>query len=486
MKMLRAVPLLGGLSVMVPGLAQEGLPGVEWVRTFGESRTHERGRSVVQSNDGDFVIAGAGGSTGNFETGRALLLRLDAHGARDESRWPSNPRLFPMLIDARAIRGTSDGGFVVAGFARHASRWDGYVLKLDKNAEIDPGWAVNPRTFGGDRDDGARAVWPTEDGGVVVAGSTSVAARDTRGYVSKLDARGELDDAWTENPRILGSRGLDTFHGVIQTSDGGYLVVGRTSDQEGLSVDAWFLRLNVRGELDEGWSENPRTIAGHELAHDVEEAPDGGYLILTRSGLLKIDRSGEPDDSWSENPRILDGNLSGMDVTNDGGIVVCGSLLEDVLVIKLDEFGDVDRSWPENPMTFGGPEHDFSHDIRQTTDGGYVVVGKTKSQWGDLYAVKLAPVTVPFRRGDVTADGAVNLSDAVFALNYLFLAASAPSCEDTADSDDNGTVNLSDVVFLLNAIFLGGAPLSPPSLDCAPDPTHDDPLDCLTFDACPI
>ncbi len=90
-----------------------------------------------------------------------------------------------------------------------------------------------------------------------------------------------------------------------------------------------------------------------------------------------------------------------------------------------------------------------------------------------------------FRRGDVDGSGEVNLSDAVFTLNGLFLAGPSPNCLDATDSDDNGEVNLTDAVFTLNHLFLAGPSLPPPgSLSCGVDPTVDG-LSCDDDPACP-
>lgn len=86
--------------------------------------------------------------------------------------------------------------------------------------------------------------------------------------------------------------------------------------------------------------------------------------------------------------------------------------------------------------------------------------------------------TDSFLRGDANADGSVNISDAVFALQFLFQGRGAPFCLDAADVDDDGRVNITDPVFLLQFLFQSGsAPPSPGSLVPGPDPTPDD-LDC--------
>jgi hypothetical protein len=72
----------------------------------------------------------------------------------------------------------------------------------------------------------------------------------------------------------------------------------------------------------------------------------------------------------------------------------------------------------------------------------------------------------PFRRGDVNADGKVDLSDGVATLNFLFLGGAATSCPDAADANADGDIEIADAVFTFTYLFLGGK--EPP----APGPTE--------------
>src|SRR6266508_4172226 len=61
-----------------------------------------------------------------------------------------------------------------------------------------------------------------------------------------------------------------------------------------------------------------------------------------------------------------------------------------------------------------------------------------------------------FLRGDSNADGAVDLSDAVFTLAFLFSGGSAPACREASDANDDGATDLSDPIYTLSFLFLGG------------------------------
>jgi M6 family metalloprotease-like protein len=62
-----------------------------------------------------------------------------------------------------------------------------------------------------------------------------------------------------------------------------------------------------------------------------------------------------------------------------------------------------------------------------------------------------------FLCGDADANGFVNISDAVYLINYIFGGGPAPNPEAAGDADCNGFVNISDAVYLINYIFGGGA-----------------------------
>ncbi|MBI4604716.1 MAG: VCBS repeat-containing protein [Planctomycetes bacterium] len=83
------------------------------------------------------------------------------------------------------------------------------------------------------------------------------------------------------------------------------------------------------------------------------------------------------------------------------------------------------------------------------------------------------PAPVAFRRGEANGDGAVDLSDGVFTLLYLFAGGRSPACRKAADAGDGGAVELTDASFLLNFLFLGGRPPQVPFPACGTDPTGD-------------
>jgi hypothetical protein len=62
----------------------------------------------------------------------------------------------------------------------------------------------------------------------------------------------------------------------------------------------------------------------------------------------------------------------------------------------------------------------------------------------------------PVECGDANADEAVNVSDAVYIINYIFVSGDPPDPMEAADVNCDETVNVSDAVWIINYIFVGG------------------------------
>ncbi len=98
---------------------------------------------------------------------------------------------------------------------------------------------------------------------------------------------------------------------------------------------------------------------------------------------------------------------------------------------------------------------------------------------------------VPFHRGDPNDDGAINITDPIGILEFLFAGAGEPpGCLEAADVNNDGAVNITDPVGLLGFLFGGDGVVAPPgpvSEPCGPDP--DAPgspgdLGCESYTSC--
>ena len=345
-------------SLVLTGPAAAGTPPAQaWNRTLG-GNSDDIASAVQQTTDGGYVVAGRtysnnGDVAGNHGGWDYWVVKLDAAGQMAWNRTLGGSR----WDEAHAVQQTSDGGYVVAGFtysndgdvAGNQGSIDYWVVKLDAAGQM----AWN-RTLGGSSYDEAYAVTQTSDGGYVVAGRTYSNNGDVAGnhgeydcWVVKLDADGQM--AWN---RTLGGSGNDRAYTMQQTSDGGYVIAGETQSNNGDvagnhgGLDCWVVKLDADGNM--AWN---RTLGGSkgDQAYGVDQASDGGYVIAGKT--------------YSN-----DGDVNG--TTKFGG---------DLWVVKLDAAGQINWS-----RTFGGSGWDEARAVQQTSDGGYVVAGYTRSNNGDV------------------------------------------------------------------------------------------------------
>jgi hypothetical protein len=75
-----------------------------------------------------------------------------------------------------------------------------------------------------------------------------------------------------------------------------------------------------------------------------------------------------------------------------------------------------------------------------------------ESHWSDSLSVAI------YTCGDCNDDGIINVADALYIINYLFINGSVPVPIQAGDVNHNGPVDISDVVYLINYLFGGGPP----------------------------
>ena len=91
----------------------------------------------------------------------------------------------------------------------------------------------------------------------------------------------------------------------------------------------------------------------------------------------------------------------------------------------------------------------------------------------DVFRQRNSRGNLSFFRGDSNGDRKVNLSDALYTLDYLFSSTETPSCMDAADANDDGRVDIADPINTLLVLFDGQRSLPPPYPESGRDPTGD-------------
>ncbi|MDR6922170.1 T9SS type A sorting domain-containing protein [Chryseobacterium sp. 2987] len=230
---------------------------MQWQKSLGGS-SYDRARSVQQTSDGGYIIAGGslstdGDVTGNHGQEDFWIVKLDSSG---NIQWEKS--LEGNLADfAESIQQTSDGGYIVAGGSNSVNSEipvtfgiSNYrVAKLDSDGNM-----LWQRYFGGSGNDYPNSIQQTSDEGYIVAGGAASLDGNITGnhglvdyWIIKLDSSGNMQ--WQKS---LGGSQFDETHSIQQTSDGGYILAGMTASADGDITgyhgdgDAWIVKLNAK------------------------------------------------------------------------------------------------------------------------------------------------------------------------------------------------------------------------------------------------
>ena len=171
--------------------------------------------------------------------------------------------------NANSVIETSDQGYLIAGSTRSygVGNDDCWLVKTDFHG--DTLWT---RTFGGNSRDNANSVIETSDQSYLIAGRTeSYGAGDDDYWLVKTDFQG--DTLWT---RTYGGSEDESVSVVIETSDQGYLLAGRTESYGAGDDDYWLVKTDTHGDII--WTQ---TYGGSEdeLVSAIIETSDQGYLL---------------------------------------------------------------------------------------------------------------------------------------------------------------------------------------------------------------
>lgn len=314
------------------------------------------------------------------------------------------------------VQQTEDNGFIIAGYmqSRVGANYDVWLVKTDSLGYVE--WDVR---YGEGGNDKAFYVEQTPDGGYIVVGFKGFdrggGAWDADLWLFKIkpDDQGQGEMDWEQ---VYGDSGTDEEGACVRcTDDGGYIITGRKMDSV-LDYDRlWLIKTDAAGNLDPSWDPNPKLFGGSATTFGEcvsRTEPDEGYVVAGASWLdnsdnayiIKTDDAGNLDPAWATNPQAF-GTPDEPDFayyvqqTSDGGYILAGETRSfgaagmDALVIKLDASGNLDNQWAGNPQSLHNAPDDNGDDrascIQQTSDGGYILAGMTHFNDQDAWLVKM-------------------------------------------------------------------------------------------------
>ena len=294
------------------------------------------------------------------------------------------------------------------------------------------------KTFGGLDDDVPSCFLQTPDGGFLIGGYTysgiggdkTQALKNAPGiadfWIVKTDSLGNKQ--WEKD---LGGVNGEEIDAVIQTSDHGYVLGGMSasnisgdkSEPSWGNFDFWIIKIDSSGNI--LWDKDFGGTSSDQLT-TLQQTNDGGFILGGTSSsntsgnksqdsrgaqdfwIVKTDSAG--DLQWEKDFGGTDADkLYALKQTSDGGYILGGSSwslaggdksgdswgMDDYWVIRLDASGN--RQWDKD---FGGTDSDILYSLEQTSDGGFVLAGRSGSDvsgnkfqplWGgyDFWLVKI-------------------------------------------------------------------------------------------------
>ena len=364
---------------------------ITFQRTYGGSAA-ENGNSVRQTSDGGYIVIG---TTTSFGSGGRDVLVIKTNDLGDTT-WT---KTFGGAVDNEygfCVQQTSDSGYIVSGVASSFTdvAGDMYLIKL--NYTGDTLWT---RTYGGFGYEWGSFVEQTSDGGYILVGQTPVfGAGGFDAYMVKTNSSGDI--SWT---KTYGGSGLEIGSAVHQTTDGGYVLCGQIDTYGAGSGDFYLIKTDTAGNS--SWAK-AYGVPGEEAGVTVKQTSDGGYIIGGSSEstgtlgkdmcLIKTNSIG--DTLWAKTygGSVIDECYEVIQ-TSDGGYIMCGRSFSfnasadyDVYVVKTNDQGIL--QWSKTYGLSGtASATDIGYSIQQTRDGGYIITGETYSfgvGFKNLYLIK--------------------------------------------------------------------------------------------------
>ena len=393
-------------------------PAEEWNKTFGEANTYNEATSVQQTFDGGYILAGNtvhNGAVAKDSWHVAWLIKTDSRGNTIWNRTFFGEKTYfddyyykgdisDYYLVASSVQQTSDGGYILAGSEDpyHVGYYDAWLSKIDSEGNEIWRKYFKPRGFCS-----AISLKLTADGGYILAGSsTNNYFSNDQALLIKTDSIGNI--TWSNEFGV--GEGHSYGSSVQPTTDGGYILTGnRAYDRI-----AWLIKTDSAGnELwNRTWSFhsewNVDGIASSQLASD------GGYILAGSKWIYSAFASGP--NAWliktnSEGIELWNKTFGGTNTgiaksvqqTPDGDYVLAGSTSygyrngssyigaggPDAWLIKTDLEGN--ELWNR---TFGGAKDDEATSVQVTSDGGFIVAGKTWSFGAgnpNAWLIKVAP-----------------------------------------------------------------------------------------------
>ena len=385
-------------------IRKEPQPVEIWNKTFAGPGI-DKAYSVQQTRDGGYIIAGEtqyySSDYGLAETG-VWLVKTDSTG---NMQW-NRTFIETDNLGGYCVRQTSDDGYIISVTSTNfdIDMSDFWLIKVDSSGNKQ--WS---RIFGGKSSDKAYCAQQTSDDGFIITGKTYVYDVFYDIWLIKTDIAG--NELWN---KTFGGIDIDSAHSVWQTNDGGYIIAGTTSSFGDDGRNVWLVKTDPNGN--EQWNKTYWEPCMN-CATLIRQTHDGGYIIagVVNSNftdkydicIAKTDSSGNMQ--WKKTfAKNTYNQAYCIKQTSDGGYIIAGEtgfqFNTNAWLIKTDQGGNI--QWEED---FGGSGEETARCISQTIDGGYIIAG---NKGIDFWLIKLGDSPLELDKEQTLSDNQSQMANA--------------------------------------------------------------------------
>ncbi|MFY9308643.1 MAG: T9SS type A sorting domain-containing protein [Bacteroidia bacterium] len=333
------------------------------------------GLDVIPAQGGGYIITGM--ITNDIIDDMDIhIIKTDNNG---DTEWTKTYGGNSPEYSFNILQATDASGYYIIGYTQSfgSGDYDTWLLKINNSG--DTLWTKRYGSWGNDQ---GKEIIPTSDGNYILVGySNSATYPDYQAYLIKINPAGNI--IWN---KYYGGSNMEIGNSVKQCPDGGYIMFGQTFSYGNGNGDAYLVKTNALG--DTVWTKTYGGTQGDEGICVVANN-DGTYVLCVRDSstagndidvqIIKTDATGGIiwDKNYGGDKKDTDKMI---EPTTDGGYVVAaisrsfGWNLPNMWILKLNSDGDT--LWTR---TYGGQDNEHCYAVRETTDGGFIAVGKTES-----------------------------------------------------------------------------------------------------------
>lgn len=274
----------------------------QWEKIYEEPGHIYASEQLLQTEDSGFILTGSDNLVESAIPCYAKVIKTDKYGGIQWQTWFGD-----INTTGKSIALSHDGGYVGAGWNEGRAS----VYKINSTGNL-----LWINQYVKDSYSRAHSIERTSDNGFIIAGYSINSQNNFDLYLLKITSEGTMQ--WQTT---WGKQGYDIGYHAIQTSDGGYALIGsKTIDTNTSKREIYLVKTNSQGKY--VW------IKGYQPNFNVDgikirETADLGFVIAETRTLLKVSSNGSFQWRKKYSTAILLG-LSDVIIAADGGYAIAG------------------------------------------------------------------------------------------------------------------------------------------------------------------